>query len=244
MGWVELAQKWNKRETRTGAAAVRAFRNRTSTSGTLPAMNEQHPSTSLQSLYVTSRDFTKIDQSSTELCVLQYAPFTDENPDPSASFAALPRRWRIGGEFINIEAGTPFYWESDGALVNQNTFKRIVNETYIITQVVADMDPSNPAGKHATIIAAAGKLNNASWEGFAPGHWLYIGADIDEQFSSSGLPSYRIEHNFSARIVGTSDGWQRVYNEEFAVWDRISTTQLFDRTKQLYEYVDFDTIVS
>ena len=160
-------------------------------------------------------------------------------PDPGAAFADLPRRWRIGGEVLSLETDSPFYWESDGALVNQLLQKNIVRETYIITKVESSMDPASASGAHAAIINAGGKLNSTSWEGFAPGQWMYMGADIDEQYSSSGTVSYRVEHTFAARIIGTSDGWQKIWNSEFSLWDRVSTTQLFDRTKQNYEYTEF-----
>jgi len=245
MAWVEIADGWKVTETRTGATATRVFHSDPVAGISLPSLYQQHPSTSLQALYVASRDFSKINKSGVQKCVIQYAPYTDENPAPGANFDDLPRRWRIGGEFINIEAGAPFYWKSNGNLVNQNTFKRLINETYIITEMVDEMNPASPSGKHAAIINAAGHCNSSSWQGLGKGDWLYIGADIDQQFSASGSPSYRIEHNFASRIVpGASEGWQRIYNEVAGDWDQVSNQQVFNEDGQLYPFTSFSLIFS
>jgi len=245
MAWTEEAGGWNITETRTGTQATRVFTDGLTGGGSLPAMNAQHPSTSLQNLYVDGRAFNKIDQSGKQRAIITYSPFTNEQPDPNSSFSALPRKWRISGEFLSIEGQSELFWKSTGDLVNQNTFKRIVNETYIVTEVVTDMDTTNAAGKHANIINAAGKLNSATWEGFGKGNWLYMGADIDEQFTSSGGRTFRIEHNFAARIItGSSEGWQRVYNQVTGGWDQISDSPGFNEDGQLYAFTNFSSIFS
>jgi len=210
-------------------------------STSLPAMNAVNSVYS--NAYVSHINKTYFPGKQNQIATITYTPFSNENPDPSSSFSALPRRWRVNGEMISVKAGNALYYKSTTETAEQNLYKRILNETYVVTEVVSDMSLASSNGPHGKILRHAGRVNKTSWEGFGKGNWLYLGADVDEQFSATGSQTFKIEHQFQARLIpSSSEGWQRIFNDAAGSWDQVSDSPGFNENGQLYTFTNFSNI--
>jgi len=180
MGWELQERVWV--EDRNEPFTVTEIWNNSKTgAGVLPVMGTVN--SSFSTVYVSNRRFSYFPGGQNRACVITYKPYDSENPDPSSSFADLPRRWRINGEFISTQSDAPMYWASgapNGDLVQQNIFRRLINQSYVITEVVTDMQIGTSNGPHGKIISKAGRVNSATWEGFGKGNWMYLGGEVDE----------------------------------------------------------------
>lgn len=240
-GWHETAQGWEQVEdVNDGLSATRGFSTGLSTAGTLPTLRDPHPDFSALQAHRIRK--VKAQNSSEMLALVTYGPEVD---DPNSSFSALTRRWRISGEFLSVPSQSNYFFKSDGGEVAQDVFRRIINEVYTITQIVSsqDMRIGSSAGIHYQVLRTAGRLNSSAWEGLGKGDWMYLGADIDETFTSSGIRQFKTEHQFASRIIeGSSEGWQRVWNESAGIWDQISDSGAFNEDGQLYSFRSFTNL--
>lgn len=241
MGWNEESEGWQVIEDRNnGTTAVRVFHDgKDSGSSSLPVMNEAHPT--ISNIYVGTKTTKKIDRSESQRATIQYRKFDDDNPS-GGSFDDLSRRMTIGGEMITYDEGGGWYWP-DQKPVNKRVFKRIVTGTYQFSEKVAELTTSTN-GVLERILSAAGKVNDAVFQGQAIGDWLYNGADLQQVSDSDSNKEWIVTHGFSFRRPNgeVGDGWQKVWNGDAGAFQIITDSP--GGGDKLYTETDFATIFS
>jgi hypothetical protein len=219
MAYIETGEGWQTDEDRDdGQSATRRFYNENEDAGGgLPAMGSTHPT--LTNTYVKHITKFKIQKDKRQQwAVVTYAPYDDDNPNEDDAFADLPRSMDISGEMLSIDSDNR-WWDSDNVKIDPTTkiFKRVVTGTLRITERVADQ-----AVTRSKVINAAGKVNDATFEGFGVATWLYMGADSEEVRDSSGVKRWNFTHIFAFRKVGTisSSGWYYSWRQDANKWDK------------------------
>ncbi len=152
--------------------------------------------------------------------------------DISTSFSALPRRVTVGGEMFTIDTNrTDYYWLNPaGTKARADVQSRIATGTLEITEVIESSAyaPGDPTGAFQRAIRTAGKINQTTFEGLAPGNWLYNGAQFDRFINSSGALRYKVHHSFSFRLPDFDNrqdqGWRLLWREDENKWDLLTDT--------------------
>jgi hypothetical protein len=143
--------------------------------------------------------------------------------DPASTNPYLSESKRGAGQFLTI-SGMPFRFTSDAKPIQQDIGIFIPQvEVQRVYDQAAALD-------EATVLALAGKVNDASFRGQPAGHWMM------------GM----VEDHIAQRIVGTPDvglalslvwlphSWNAVWRKDTGVWE--------DVTPPIYQSADFSVL--
>ena len=171
---------------------------------------------------------------------LNYASAKDggDNPGKHTPSDADARSWDYGGEFQTI-SGTAAGWTwSDGtSLIGDKQLPiRVLSISF--SRPTATL--TSTTSLITAIKACAGKVNNATFEGWPAGCVLCLGAKGGTLRNEYGQLRYRFEIQFQVRLIPgkANNGWQYILNDAGA-WDTPKNGSNF-----LYGTADFSTLFS
>lgn len=224
--WGEIIDQWQIIEDRDGGqAATRVYYDKASSSGSLPLMDSSlgpgYPNLFLKTRVFTKRPYSTSDD--TTYATLTYTPRSQDAPSPNTSFDDLPRSFQIGGEMLTFDEGGGWYWDSDGAAINDRVFKRVVTGTLQVTEVITSSQYTVATSK---IITNAGRVNDATFESIPEGRWLYMGANMDAGRDGDGNEIWTVQHTFAYRNIDgvNSSDWMHGWRKSNSTWDVIQNT--------------------
>jgi hypothetical protein len=140
----------------------------------------------------------------------------------TSTAADLPVNATAGGEYQQIEKTQTAWKWVDGTKCNQDMYRRIGVTSFSLLRVIAepDSDQSLAITKIKAYMANSlfplmGKLNDATFYGYAAGKVLFEGADISNYSDHMSCPAYHVNLLFAVRSVtgvagANNDGWNFV----------------------------------
>lgn len=144
----------------------------------------------------------------------------DREEETVDSKTFLSHKISIGGEFLTLPA-SGFKWEGTTKIVQNEDIgggKLIPTAEH---QFTWDLVPNPP---FAAIRAAVGGVNNATFFGAAAETLLFLGAEMERQFTTDGLSPWKLDYRFSERLLkfgSQSVGWNHFYRPNTGTWTRL-----------------------
>jgi hypothetical protein len=197
------------------------------TVATLPAKGAAFPGNS--NLKRTKIDYRRLDNGPDREAIVHYAPDDPSNAAPgTTAYDDLKRTGRIGGEILMVDANGGWTWTTSNEEAAQQVPIRIGSGTLTIEETVSSLLISSSQGAWQKSLRNVGSVNNAAFHGLGVNAWLYIGANWDRTFTSSGATMYRVGHTFQYRHildgdppVAIANPWQKLWDEDAGIWDSV-----------------------